>query len=140
MKLNKTNIITLLALGGLLALSPALRADDTNSVSATPPATEGHAKHAARGGMKAEIKKLDLTPEQQPKFKAALQDMAKKLKDLRADTSLTPADRRAKVKEIRQETNETMKTILTPEQYEKWLKMSAGAKRAHKKSKSTDTN
>lgn len=139
MKLNNSKILTLLALGGLLTLSPALKADDTNSTATTPPAAGSQEKHGGRGGFQAQIKSLDLTPDQQPKFKAALQAMTQKLKDLRQDTGLTPADRRAKVKEIRQETNETMKTILTPEQYEKWLKIGPGAERSHKRSKPADS-
>jgi Spy/CpxP family protein refolding chaperone len=128
MKLNHTKIITLLAMGGMLALTPALTAQETNA-PATPPAAGERAMHAR--GLQGQLKQLDLTPEQQPKVKAALEGMTQKIKDLRADTGLTPEDRRSKMKEIREQTNETMKTILTPEQYEKWLTIGPGAKHKH---------
>ena len=40
-----------------------------------------------------------------------------------SDTSLTPEDRRAKMKALRDDTTTQMKAVLTPEQFDKWQKM-----------------
>jgi hypothetical protein len=125
MKLTNQKIITLLALGGLLAFSPATKADDTNAPTPPPsgvPVVHRHGPDYA--------KQLDLTADQQPKFKAAMETMMQQTKAVRQDTSLAPEDKRAKMKAIREQTNETLKSILTPEQYEKWLKIEPGAHHA----------
>jgi len=126
MKLTNQKIITVLALGGLLAFSPASRADDTNAP--TPPASGAPANHV-RGGNYA--KQLDLTADQQPKFKAAYESRLQQFKALSQDTTLTPEDRKAKRKAIVAESNEAIKAILTPEQYEKWLKIEPGVHHPH---------
>jgi Spy/CpxP family protein refolding chaperone len=118
-------MITLLALGGLLAFSPTLPAQETNA-PATPPTATTPAPRPR--GFENIAKQLDLTPDQQPKVKAAFETLSQKMRDLRG---LAPEDRRAKAKAIREEANETLKTILTPEQYAKWLKLGPGAQRAH---------
>jgi Spy/CpxP family protein refolding chaperone len=123
MKLINQKIITVLALGGFLAFSPTSRAQDTNAP--TPPASGAPANHVRGGNY---VKQLDLTADQQPKFKTALESMMQQTKAVRQDTSLTPEDKRAKLKAIREQTNESLKSILTPEQYEKWLKMAPGVR------------
>jgi Spy/CpxP family protein refolding chaperone len=125
MKLTNQKIITVLALGGLLAFSSAAMADDTNA-PATPPAATPAVHHRIDFA-----KQLDLTADQQPKFKAALESMNQQLKELRQDASLTAEDKHAKVKTIREQTNESIKGILTPEQYEKWLTIQPGVKHPH---------
>jgi len=45
------------------------------------------------------------------------------MKALRADTSLSAEDKKAKGKEIREAMQAKMKEILTPDQLEKWQKM-----------------
>ena len=74
-------------------------------------------------------KDLDLSDEQKPKFKAVMEDVRKQMTDLHADTSLSQTDKRAKGKAIREATNNKMKEILTPEQYEKYLKLAPSGPR-----------
>ena len=74
-------------------------------------------------------KALDLTDDQKPKVKVALDAQKQEMTDLRADTSLSQEDRRAKMKTIREEFTAKLKDILTPEQFEKWQKISQHMRR-----------
>ena len=69
---------------------------------------------------------LNLTDDQKPKFRSIMESRMQKMRDLRQDpgfASLSPEDRAAKVKAIQDETEAQMKSLLTPEQFEKWQKM-----------------
>lgn len=121
MKLRTSSMIAVIAVGGVLALSPLARSQDNSS--ARPAAKQDAASR--RGNMMQRItERLSLTDDQKPKVEAALKEMRTKAAELRKDTSLTAADRQAKMKPIREELNKQMKTILTSDQYEKWQKMS----------------
>ena len=124
MKANKTMLIAALAAGSLLVWSLALRAGDTNTPPSTPPAgapPAGHRPPGVRGGPMLE--QLNLTADQKPKVQAIMDAQREKMRDLRQETSLTPEDRRAKMKAIHDDTTTQMKAVLTPEQFEKWQKM-----------------
>jgi hypothetical protein len=66
---------------------------------------------------------LSLTDDQKAKVKIVLDARDQKLKDLRADTTLSPEDRRAQMQAIRQDVTAQLKAILTPEQFAKYQKM-----------------
>jgi len=68
-------------------------------------------------------KELTLTADQTPKVKAALEARDQKMKDLRADTSLSQEDRRAKMKTIRDDFTTAMKGILTADQFTAFQKL-----------------
>lgn len=129
MKANKTMLITALAVGSLLAWSPALRAgDSTNTPPSTPPAgapPAGQRPPGMRGGPTLEqlTQQLNLTDDQKTKVKPILEARDKKIADLRADTSLSQEDRWAKMQAIRQDTSTQLKAILTTEQFEKYQQM-----------------
>jgi hypothetical protein len=55
--------------------------------------------------------------------------MMQKNADVRKDTTMEATDRRAKMKEIRDDATAKLKDILTPEQLEKWQKMLQGNRR-----------
>jgi Spy/CpxP family protein refolding chaperone len=65
-------------------------------------------------------KQLQLTDEQQAKIKPILEEQYKQMMDLRQDTSMSREDRIAKFREVRQQSLEKIKPILTPEQQKKW--------------------
>ena len=117
MKITKTLFVAALAASALLAGPSSRAADSTN----TPPAAM-----QARGGSTLErlTKTLDLTDDQKPKVKAALDAQQTKIKALREDSSLSQDDRRAKLKTIREETSADLKKVLTDEQYAKYEKLS----------------
>ena len=124
MKLNKTIAMVALVAGGLLA-GGALQAQDAKTNK--PPGMAG-----GSGGMRQQVapekmaKDLGLSDEVTAKFKAVLEDSRKKMAALRTDDSVAQADKRAKGKEIRDAATAEIKKILTPEQYEKYLKMAPG--------------
>jgi Spy/CpxP family protein refolding chaperone len=125
MKSTKTLLIAALAAGALLAGSSALRAQDATN---TPPAGE----HSP--GMKSHpdlAKQLDLTDAQKPKVEAIRKNATEKGRALREDTSLTPEEKKAKAKAIREDTATQMKGVLTPEQFAKWQEMSKRGPRMH---------
>jgi protein CpxP len=125
MNVNKSMLIAALAAGCLLVWSPALRADGTNTPPSTPTAgaPPAGAPPAAQRRPGPNLDQLNLTDDQKPKVQAILDAQRQKMRDLRQDTSLTPEDRRAKMKTIQDDTTTQMKAVLTPEQFEKWQKM-----------------
>lgn len=68
-------------------------------------------------------KQLKLTDDQQSKIRPILEEQHNKMMDLRQDTSMSREDRFAKFREVRQESMEKIKPILTPEQQKKWEKI-----------------
>jgi Spy/CpxP family protein refolding chaperone len=65
---------------------------------------------------------LELTPEQKNKLRPILDEEAKQYAELRTQRELTPQDRTAKAKDIREAIGAKVKPILTPEQWEKYSK------------------
>jgi periplasmic protein CpxP/Spy len=130
MKRNKLSILAVLALGGLMACGPIASAQDTNTPSTPPSANTPPGGRGRR--MQAMLDKLDLTPDQKEKVTAAMKEQRDKTTALRADTSIAADDRAPKMKEIRDEFNAKMKTILTPEQYTKFESMQGGRRNGAK--------
>jgi Spy/CpxP family protein refolding chaperone len=122
MKFNKTMILSALAAVGLLS-GVSLQAQDnsSNAPAGAPPAGQ-------RGGGNRMMnidtlkKQLDLSDDQVAKVKPILEDMQKQMQALRADTTLSQTDRRAKMKEIRDGEAAKLKEVLTADQYAKWEK------------------
>ncbi len=71
---------------------------------------------------------LGLSDEQREKIRPILLDQAQQMRALHDDTSLSPQDRRAKVRALRRATRQKVDQILTPEQKakrrENWQKAS----------------
>jgi hypothetical protein len=129
MKLNKILILAAFVAGSLFTGGIAVQAQDATN---TPPAGTPPGGPAARprgGNIQALIAQLNLTEDQKPKVKAVFDDQRQKLGDLRADTSLSQDDRRAKMKEIRDGVNTQLKGILTPDQFATWQKIAPGHRR-----------
>jgi Spy/CpxP family protein refolding chaperone len=124
MKLSKSLIIAALVAGSLFAGSAVLQAQtDTNTPPAGAPPGGGR---GMRGGPSLDqiATALKLDDATKAKVKPILDAQRKKMTDLRADTSLTPEDRRTKVQAIRDDTATQLKAILTPEQFDQYQKMS----------------
>jgi periplasmic protein CpxP/Spy len=125
MKSTKTMLIAALAAGALLAGSSALRAQNATN---TPPANEHGSGMKGRPNL---AKQLDLTDDQKPKVEAIMKGGMEKGRALREDTSLTPEEKKAKAKAIKEETATQLKAVLTPEQFTKWQEMSKRGPRNH---------
>ncbi len=110
-----------MALGGLVAFSNVATAQD---------AKQGGGKRgpSVEEQMTRMTDELKLTDDQKPKVKAALDEQAKEIQALRADSSLSREDRRDKVTAIRGTTDKKLKEILKPDQWDKYEKMKAEMK------------
>ncbi len=115
MKTHKIRLMTVLALGGLLAVTSMAYAQNSK---------EGSGGQRRGGSVQQRVDRLTtelkLTDEQKTKVTALLESQAKKRQELQ---NLTPEDRREKVRSMMQEQTKKMKEILTPEQFEKWQQM-----------------
>ena len=131
--MRRLSLIAVMALGGLVAFSMLATAQEAG-------------KDAKKGGkrgfpsveqqMERMTTQLNLTDDQKPKVKAALEAQDKKMKELRKEGN-TPT--REQFQEVRKETQKKMKEILTEDQYKKYEQMGQGmgkkgGKKAEKKS------
>jgi protein CpxP len=85
----------------------------------TPPANpQGQAAHAPNPQQQLErlTKQLQLTADQQAKIGPILQQRDQQAQALRGDSNLTPADRRAKMMSLMQESNSQIDGLLTDPQ------------------------
>ncbi len=119
--------ITLFAVGLAVIALPLLNAADTD---ATTPAPAGKQTHAGRHPrMRALMlrkavrqrvaQKLNLTDEQKTQLKTTRTNTVAAVKAIRADTSLTPEQKKAKVRETLQTARAGLKNVLTAEQQAK---------------------
>jgi len=112
----------------------------SHALQAAPAAQE----HGAMGGpamtpesrLKMLTEKLNLTEDQQAKLKPILENESQQTKALHDDTSLAPADKRAKMKELHESSTEKINAVLTPDQQTKWKQMKQEMMEKHKGMKS----
>ena len=126
MKSTKTLFLTALAVGSLLAFGTVANAGDTtNNPPSAPPAGGPPGGPGMRGqaGFDRMAEQLNLTEDQKPKVQSIMKAQMDKMRGLRQDTSLTPEDRKAKMKAIREDSAAQMKAVLTAEQFQKWQDM-----------------
>ena len=106
---------------GMIAVSPALRAQDATPAASPAPSTAPDKGQHKGGDMLARLTTaLSLTDDQQAKVKAILEDSHTKLQALKDDASVTGDQKKAKFKEIRDAQTAAIKAILTPDQATKY--------------------
>ena len=131
MNVNKPVFIALL--GGLLAFSPSIRADDPPKKEDKPAAKPERKALSSKADQLQHIaQELKLTDDQKEKLKPVLREQAKKVRELRQDSDLGQQERLVKFRELRQSTQEKLKTILTPEQLEKFKELRSEGPRRRK--------
>lgn len=129
--------LALLAVAAMIMVVPTSRALQTASNTQ---------EHGAMGGspmgpmtpenrLKMLTEKLNLTDDQQAKLKPIIEDQSKQMKAIHDDTSLAPADRQAKMKEVHESSIEKMNAILTPDQQAKWKQLRQEMMEKHKEMK-----
>jgi Spy/CpxP family protein refolding chaperone len=129
--------VVLAVAAAMMTVAPTSRALQT-----APSAQE----HSAMGGsmmgpmtpenrLKMLTEKLNLSEDQQAKLKPILEDQSKQMKAIHDDTSLAPADRQAKMREVHASSVEKMNAILTPDQQAKWKQMRQEMTEKHKEMK-----
>ena len=129
MKLKRP-ILKILVLGSALAFTPFIRGDDAKKDEKSPPKRVEGFQPGER--IQQLVKELDLTDEQKQKLRPILREQARKLRELRQDDNLDRQERLAKLKEYRQEFLNELKTILTPEQLEKFKQLRSEGPRRRK--------
>jgi hypothetical protein len=124
MKLNQTNLIAVLALGGMMAftaIAPAQEAKPeapaaAKKVEAAKPTAEDVAKLEAEVGLSAE---------QKTKVSALLNELKAKRRAINEDASLSADVKKAKTKALNEEIlgkDGKIKKLMTAEQFAKWQK------------------
>ena len=90
-----------------------------------PPGAPQRRSMEALSELRMLTQQLNLTPEQREKLRPIITDEGEQMHVVRIDERMNPDQKRAKVIEIRQAFNPTIAAELTPEQQEKWKKLSA---------------
>ena len=72
--------------------------------------------HRGMGQLQKLAEYLGLTDDQKAQIKPIIKSTAQQVKAVRADTTLTPDAKKAKVQEIRKDSRQQIMAILTPEQ------------------------
>ncbi len=123
MKLDKNIVLTALFAATLTLGSTVVRAQDSSTPPTNKPAMGAAAVRPRGPNLEYISKELGLTDDQKAKFKAALAEQQEKLRALFQDKTLSPEDRRAQAKQLREDLNTQLKGILTDEQFAKWQKV-----------------
>lgn len=126
--------VSLLALGIVAAALPSMAAATTPE--AATPAPRAHLRRGARLMRRAAIRrhviqKLGLTDAQKAQLKAARASTVAAVKAIRADTTLTPEQKKAKVRETLQSARTQMRSALTPDQQAKLDQLRARIRKGH---------
>jgi periplasmic protein CpxP/Spy len=96
----------------------------TGTGATPPPASNQHMhKFDAQTQLQRLTKQLQLSADQQSQIGPMLQQRDQQLQSLHDDASLKPADRRAKVMSIMQDSETQIGGVLTPAQRDKWKAM-----------------
>ena len=120
MKSSSYCFVGILVLNALLALSRPARAEEKKDSPASPRDAK---TLVVQSVLKRMTKDLDLTEAQQGKIKPLLEEQSDKMSAVRDDERIPIPEKGPKYKEIRAATHARIKTILTPEQAEKWENM-----------------
>jgi Spy/CpxP family protein refolding chaperone len=95
----------------LLSVFPAL----SNAQNA-PDSNQGQAMHEKRGDHNAMMANLNLTEDQKSQIKQIHEGTRSKVEAVNNDSSLSADQKEAKIRDIRHDTHEQVKKVLTPEQ------------------------
>lgn len=114
--MKKASLLAL-ALGGVIAFSPAAKAQDKKA--------EGQGRPSLEARLKQLSEALKLTDEQKTKLEPILKEEGEKLRAIFADTNSSREEKGKKMQEIRKDLSAKVKAVLTPEQAEKYEKIQA---------------
>src|SRR5712692_12106731 len=93
---------------------------DPNGSSQTPSQTQNVRQGRWEKQFERFSKTLNLTEDQQQKIKPIFEDQAEQIKAVGSDKSLSPQDKREKVKAIHTAAEEKIEPLLAPDQMQKW--------------------
>ena len=112
--MNRETLLSLV-LGIFLASSISL-AKSASQASAASPAQEPAATAQTHAHDLENDAALNLTQDQNDKIKSIRDDAKKQMQAIKSDTSLSPDDQQAKMRQLRKETHAQIFNVLTPEQ------------------------
>ena len=126
----KTLLKLTLLTAGLAAVFPLVQAADPAPATPAPAPAADHPRLRAqlqrRAAMRQRIaQRLGLSADQIAQLKAARVKTMAAVKTVRADSSLSPEQKRAKVRETVQSARTEMRGVLTPEQQKQLTKIQA---------------
>ena len=141
-----TRSISILALSALLGVTAAVAAPQADKAPArqdkTTQADGTHANARRQFDPQRQVerlaKRLQLTSEQQSQLLPILSQRAEHVKAIRNDTTLSATDRRAKMRDLRQESEAQIKNVLTDTQKQQYAAMMQ-QRRSHMKHHDTGT-
>jgi periplasmic protein CpxP/Spy len=111
----------------------------TGQTSQAPETTQSTGHSAMMSSPDAHLQmlseKLNLTDAQKAKAKPILEDSAQQFKAVKDDTSLTPEQKKAKMKAAHESMHNQINAILTPEQQAKFKQMTQEGMEKHKEMK-----
>jgi Spy/CpxP family protein refolding chaperone len=96
----------------LLSVFPALSYAQNNA----PDSTQGQAMHEKHGDQNAMLANLNLTDNQKAQIKQIHEGMRSKAETVKNDSSLSADQKEAKIRDLRRDTHEQVKKVLTPDQ------------------------
>jgi Spy/CpxP family protein refolding chaperone len=96
----------------LLSVFPALSYAQNNA----PGSTQGQAMHEKHGDHNAMMANLNLTDDQKAQIKQIHEGMRSKVEAVNNDSSLSADQKQAKIQDLRRDTHEQVKKVLTPDQ------------------------
>jgi Spy/CpxP family protein refolding chaperone len=118
-----------LVLAGLACATPVILAQ--NGGASEAPASSARAEGPRRARLDPQqrsqmlAKKLNLSADQQSKVQDILQSARSDMEKVHSDSSLAPADRRAKMMDIHKSADGQIRSLLNPDQQKKWDAMQA---------------
>jgi len=107
-------------------------AQDNSSQSQPPQLQSGEAPNAAAGGATGAPVRLHLTADQRDKIKAIRQDQIGQIQAARNDSTLTGPEKHQKIQQIRDNTEQQIMALLTPDQQAAWKQLRAEHQQNHK--------
>jgi periplasmic protein CpxP/Spy len=135
--MRRLSLIAAMALGGLVACSTLVTAQDASSA---PEKKGGKRGMSPEQMMERYTERLSLTDEQKPKVKTVLEDTMKKRREIMKENGQDRQQMREKMQPVMEAQNKKMKEILTADQYKKYQEMNekmrkgGGKKKAEKSS------
>jgi len=130
--MRKLSLIAAMVLGGLVACSTLVTAQDSTSA---PDKKGGKNRLTPEQQMERLTTQLSLTDEQVPKVKAVIEDSTKKRRELFRDSALDQQQKREKFQVVLEAQNKKMKEILTADQFKKYQDMNEKMKKGGGKKK-----
>ncbi len=113
-----------------LAVAGTALAQTATTPPAPPSAGSQHVPDPERQ-LERLSRKLDLAPGQQAQLRPILERRRQDLEAVRADTSLSPAERRAKAAQILRDSEQQIEAVLTDSQRQQWQALRQSMRQHH---------